>query len=64
MPENWTGMKQGGVDRATAQKILKVWESTGVKDSDQLRKLLLKRSLTSAGVVGIQTLLDAGMHNV
>lgn len=54
------GMKTAGIDQATAKKIMEVWEKTGIEDVSSLRKLLLKRSLTSAGVVGFQTLLDAG----
>ena len=54
------GLKRGGVDKDTAQKILKVWEETGAKSPDQLRKLLVGRSLKAAGLVGFQTLLDAG----
>lgn len=54
-------MKNAGIDQATAKKIMEVWEKTGIEDVNSLRKLLLKRSLTSAGVVGFQTLLDAGV---
>jgi Ca2+-binding EF-hand superfamily protein len=54
------GLKKGGVDKATAQRILKVWEQTGASSPDELRKLLVNRSLKAAGLVGFQTLLDAG----
>ena len=54
------GLKKGGVDKETAQRILKVWEQTGAKSPDELRKLLVNRSLKAAGLVGVQTLLDAG----
>jgi len=37
-----------------------VWEETGAKSPDQLQKLLVGRSLKAAGLVGFQTLLDAG----
>ena len=40
---------------------VRVWEETGVTSSDALRKMLVKRSLSTAGVVGLQTLLDAGV---
>jgi hypothetical protein len=53
-------LKKGGVDKETAQRILKVWEETGAKSPDGLRKLLVGRSLKAAGLVGFQTLLDAG----
>ena len=53
-------LKRGGVDQETAQKVLKAWEETGNSTPDQLRKLLLGRSLKTAGLVGLQTLLDAG----
>lgn len=54
------GLKRGGVDQETAARILKVWEETGAKSPDKLRRLLLGRSLKAAGLVGFQTLLDAG----
>ena len=54
-------MKKGGVDQATANRILKVWEETGAKSPDQLRKMLLGRSARTAAGVLLQTLLDAGM---
>ena len=37
-----------------------VWEESGARSPDDLRKLLLKRSASSAGVVLLQTLLDIG----
>ena len=55
-------LKRGGVDQETAQRVLKVWEETGATSPDQLRKLLLGRSLKTAGLVGLQTLLDAGSN--
>lgn len=48
------------MDKETAQKILGVWKETGAESPDQLRKLLVGRSLRAAGVVGIQIALDAG----
>ncbi|KAK9828622.1 hypothetical protein WJX72_001138 [[Myrmecia] bisecta] len=53
-------LKKGGIDKKTAQKILKVWEETGAASPDQLRKMLLNRSLTTVGTVFVQLLLDAG----
>ena len=53
-------MKKGGLDKATAQRILKVWEETGASSPEGLRKLLLGRSLRTVGVVALQLLLDAG----
>ena len=52
--------EKGGINRETAQKIIKVWEETGSRNPDDLRKFLLKRSATTAGVVLLQTLVDAG----
>ncbi|KAK9866246.1 hypothetical protein WJX84_002186 [Apatococcus fuscideae] len=53
-------MKKGGLDKATAQRILKVWEETGASSPEGLRKLLLGRSLRTVGTVALQLLLDAG----
>ena len=49
-----------GLDKNTAQQILKVWEKSGAKSPDELRKLLIQRSVRSAGAVLVQTVLDAG----
>lgn len=49
-----------GLDKNTAQQILKVWEKSGAQSPDELRKLLIKRSVQSAGAVLVQTVLDAG----
>lgn len=54
------GLKKGGIDQATANKILQVWQETGAESPDQLRKMLLKRSASIAAGVVLQTLLDAG----
>ena len=35
--------KKGGLDKATAQRVLKVWEETGATDPAGLKKLLVKR---------------------
>ena len=49
------------MDQATAQKILNAWEGSGLaSDPDRLRKLMLSRSLRSAGAILFQALLDAG----
>ena len=53
-------LKRGGVDAETAQRILSAWEETGAKSAEGLRKLLVGRSLKTAGIIGLQTLLDAG----
>ena len=56
-----TALKGTGIDQATAQKILKAWEGSGLADDpDKLRKLLLSRSLRSAGAILLQALIDAG----
>lgn len=54
------GMKKGGIDSSTAQRILDTWEKTGATSTDALRKMLLGRSLKTVGVVLFQLLLDAG----
>ena len=51
-----------GLDKATAKRVLEAWEASGASSPDELRKLLVKRSVQSAGAVLIQTLLDAGAH--
>ena len=54
-------MAVAGLDKATAQKILKVWEQTGAGSSpDALRKLLINRSLRTLGTVLLQVALDTG----
>lgn len=40
--------------------FLQVWSESGVKDTNALKKLLVGRSLKTAGVVLFQILLDAG----
>jgi len=37
------GMKKGGIDQSTAQRILDTWEQTGATTTDALRKMLLGR---------------------
>ena len=50
-----------GLDKATAQKILKVWEETGAGSSpDALRKMLINRSIRTLGTVLLQVGLDTG----
>lgn len=54
------GMKKGGIDQSTAQRILDTWEKTGATSTDALRKMLLGRSLKTVGVVLFQLVLDGG----
>ncbi|DBB06897.1 TPA: hypothetical protein ACH3X3_009554 [Trebouxia sp. C0006] len=54
------GMKKGGIDQSTAQRILETWEQTGATTTDALRKMLLGRSLKTVGIVLFQLLLDGG----
>ena len=54
------GMKKGGIDADTAQRILDTWEKTGATTTDALRRMLLGRSLRTVGVVLFQLLLDSG----
>ncbi len=35
--------KKGGLDKATAQRVLDVWKETGATDDQGLKKLFLKR---------------------
>lgn len=49
-----------GLDKATAQRVLKQWESESATDAESLKKLLRRRSLKTAGRIVIQTVLDAG----
>ncbi|KAG2447161.1 hypothetical protein HYH02_007907 [Chlamydomonas schloesseri] len=51
-------LQKSGVDSKKAQAVLKKWKELGVEDSEQLRKLLIKRSLRPAGIVAFQAALD------
>jgi len=53
-------MKKGGLDKATAQKVLKRWEETGATDADTLNKMLRRRSLGTVITIIVQAVLDAG----
>lgn len=53
-----TDLKKTGMDRTKAKLVLKKWEEMGVKDPEQLRKLLVKRSVQPAAALGFQGLLD------
>jgi len=60
-PQQLLALRGTGIDQATAQKILKAWEGAGLADDpDKFRKLLLSRSLRSAGAILFQALIDAG----
>lgn len=52
--------KKGGLDKSTAQRVLDMWKQTGASDEEGLKKLLVRRSLTQALTIVIQTGLDAG----
>lgn len=54
--------KKGGLDKSTAQRVLDMWKQTGASDEEGLKKLLVRRSLTQALTIVIQTGLDAGAH--
>ena len=54
---------RAGLDKQTAQKVLDAWEASGASSPDELRKLLVKRSVLSAGTVLVQTALDAGARS-
>ncbi|KXZ48788.1 hypothetical protein GPECTOR_25g372 [Gonium pectorale] len=51
-------LQQKGMDNKKAKAVLKKWREMGVEDPEQLRKLLIRRSLRPATTVGIQALLD------
>ncbi|EFJ42290.1 hypothetical protein VOLCADRAFT_107336 [Volvox carteri f. nagariensis] len=51
-------LQKQGMDSKKAKAVLKKWRDLGVSDPEQLRKLLLRRSLKPAATVGIQALLD------
>lgn len=54
------GLADQRIDQATAKKILEMWRANGLEDPKEVKKLLLNRSLTTAGVILLQTFLDAG----
>ncbi|KAG2489366.1 hypothetical protein HYH03_012196 [Edaphochlamys debaryana] len=51
-------LQKTGMDQAKAKRVLKKWEEMGVQDSEQLRKLLVKRSLKPASTVAFQAFID------
>lgn len=51
-------LSKQGLDKETAQRALKLWESQSATDADSLKKLLRKRSLAIAGRISIQVALD------
>lgn len=53
-------LKRRGIDRATAQKVLQLWNKLNVQDPATLRKLLRTKSFRSAGPLVAQLLLDVG----
>lgn len=53
-------LKQRGIDRNTAKKVLDMWAKLGAQDPQQLRKLLAKKSFSSLTTVSLQLLLDLG----
>lgn len=42
-------LAKGGITKDTAKKILLVWQQAGIDDPDQLRKMLVGRSLRTLG---------------
>lgn len=58
-------LSQGGLDKATAMKVLKRWEETGATDPASLSKMLRRKSLDTVLAIVLQTVLDAGeQHRV
>lgn len=51
-------LKKTGMNQARAKEVLSKWKELGVSDSEQLRKLLVRRSLQPVSVIGFQALLD------
>jgi len=47
-----------GMDSKSAQEILRVWKEVGIENSDDLRKILTRRSQSALAVLAAQTLLD------
>lgn len=52
-------LKKKGMTPATAKSVLKKWSELGAQDPDQLRKLLLTRSIKPVTGLLLQALLDA-----
>ena len=52
-------LKKSGMDMNKARKLLATWAKVGVNDPEQLRKLLIKRSLQPLSSTLFQTVIDA-----
>mmetsp|Transcript_18330 Transcript_18330/g.46407 ORF Transcript_18330/g.46407 Transcript_18330/m.46407 type:complete len:272 (-) Transcript_18330:297-1112(-) len=52
-------LEKSGMDSSAAKQVLNVWKDVGIESSDDLRKLLRRRTGTAVGVVALQGLLDA-----
>lgn len=53
-------LKQQGVEKENAQRILQFWKDAGAENPEQLRKLFLRGSLRPLGIILLQLILDAG----
>ena len=54
-------LRDGNIDRETAQEILKIWREAGVTDDpDELRKLYTERGPASFGRLALQLVLYGG----
>lgn len=53
-------LDRAGIDKATANKILEIWQKAGVDDPDKLRQLLVSRSLVTISSALVQLALDGG----
>ena len=51
--------KRTGMNASQARKVLSTWEKAGVKDPEQLRKLLMQRTLPSLTGPLVQALVDS-----
>jgi len=51
-------LKKSGMTAAKAKQLLKTWGEVGVKDPEQLRKLLVNKSLAPVPGIAIQAVLD------
>jgi hypothetical protein len=55
-----TGLRESGIDKATAKKVLETWAATGATDPSSLRRLLVGRAAAAGARLALQALFDAG----
>ena len=59
-PSHSQGLRESGIDKATAKKVLDTWAATGATDPTSLRRLLVGRAAAAGARLALQALLDAG----